>query len=179
MTAAAIELAMADILDSMIVIGVRSVAEFSGAFRRIVAEGIEGVLVLRNSLFTRNSRIAGLAGKAALPTMFGHPSQGRKKGVLMTERLPPAQVPRPHAKNRPFAPNPSRGLEDQLERVPRPANHRHRKPSTKRQADYLPVGAADFIRSNTWPTLKVAEACRCGNSWKDFRNFPTNTCIGW
>lgn len=69
---------------SSVAIGVRSVAEFPDAFLRMVAEGAEGVLIQRASLFRRNRvRVASLAGKAALPSMFGHPSEGREEGALM------------------------------------------------------------------------------------------------
>ncbi len=68
----------------LINIGVRSPAEFPGAFRRMVAEGVEGALIQRASLFIRSrARIAELAGKAALPTMFGHAREAREEGALM------------------------------------------------------------------------------------------------
>ncbi len=68
----------------LINIGVRSPPEFPGAFRRMVAEGVEGALIQRAALFIRSrARIAELAGKAALPTMFGHARMAREEGALM------------------------------------------------------------------------------------------------
>ncbi len=65
-------------------IGVRRPAEFPGAFRRMVAEGVDGVLIQRAGLFIRNrARTAELAGKSALPTMYGHAREARQKGALM------------------------------------------------------------------------------------------------
>ncbi|MEE8120803.1 MAG: ABC transporter substrate-binding protein, partial [Anaerolineales bacterium] len=69
----------------LIIIGVRSPAEFPGAFRRMVAEGVEGALIQRSGLFVRNSaRTAELAGEAALPTMYGHAREAREEGALMS-----------------------------------------------------------------------------------------------
>ncbi len=50
----------------------------------MVAEGVEGALIQRAALFIRSrARIAELAGKAALPTMFGHARMAREEGALM------------------------------------------------------------------------------------------------
>ncbi len=69
----------------VVAIGVRSVAEFPGAFRRMVAEGVEGALIQRAALFIRNrARTAELAGEAALPTMYGHAREAREEGALMS-----------------------------------------------------------------------------------------------
>jgi putative ABC transport system substrate-binding protein len=69
----------------LINIGVRSPPEFPGAFRRMVAEGVEGVLIQRSGLLIRNrARTAKLAGEAALPTMYGHAREAREKGALMS-----------------------------------------------------------------------------------------------
>ena len=69
----------------LINIGVRSPAEFSGAFRRMVAEGVDGVLIQRSGLFIRNrARTAELAGEAALPTIYGHAREAREEGALMS-----------------------------------------------------------------------------------------------
>ena len=69
----------------LINIGVRSPAEFPGAFRRMVAEGVDGVLIQRAGLLIRNKAItAKLAGEAALPTMYGHAREAREKGALMS-----------------------------------------------------------------------------------------------
>jgi len=69
----------------LIKIGVRSPAEFPGAFRRMVAEGVEGVLIQRAGLLIRNkARTAELAGEAALPTMYGHTREAREEGALMS-----------------------------------------------------------------------------------------------
>ncbi len=60
----------------LINIGVRNPAEFPAAFRRMVAEGVDGVLIQRSGLLIRNrARTAELAGEAALPTMYG-PREG-------------------------------------------------------------------------------------------------------
>ena len=69
----------------LINIGVRSPAEIPGAFRRMVAEGVEGVLIQRSGLLIRNrARTAKLAGEAALPTMYGHAREAREEGALMS-----------------------------------------------------------------------------------------------
>ena len=69
----------------LINIGVRSPAEFPGAFRQMVAEGVDGVLIQRAGLFIRNrARTAELAGEAALPTMYGHAREAREEGALMS-----------------------------------------------------------------------------------------------
>ena len=69
----------------LINIGVRSPAEIPGAFRRMVAEGVEGVLIQRSGLLIRNrGRTAKLAGEAALPTMYGHAREAREEGALMS-----------------------------------------------------------------------------------------------
>ncbi len=67
-----------------VIIGARSRAEFPGAFRRMLDERVEGVLIQRAALFVRNpARTAELAGKAALPTMYGHAREARQNGALM------------------------------------------------------------------------------------------------
>ena len=69
----------------LINIGVRSPAEFPGAFRQMVAEGVDGVLIQRAGLLIRNrARTAKLAGEAALPTMYGHAREAREEGALMS-----------------------------------------------------------------------------------------------
>ncbi len=69
----------------LINIGVRSPAEFPGAFRQMVAEGVDGVLIQRAGLLIRNrARTAELAGEAALPTMYGHAREAREEGALMS-----------------------------------------------------------------------------------------------
>lgn len=70
---------------SIVAIEVRSPAEFAGAFRRMVAGRVDGVLVQRAALLIRNrTSTAKLAGKAALPTIFGHAREGRQEGALMS-----------------------------------------------------------------------------------------------
>ncbi len=62
-----------------------SPAEFPDAFRRMVSEGVDGVLVQRAGLLIRNKEhTARLAGKAALPSMFGHAREARQEGALMS-----------------------------------------------------------------------------------------------
>ena len=69
----------------LINIGVRSPAEFPGAFRQMVAEGVDGVLIQRAGLLIRNrARTAELAGEAALPTMYGHAREAREESALMS-----------------------------------------------------------------------------------------------
>ncbi len=70
---------------SVVAIGVHSIAEFPDAFRRMVAEGVDGVLVQRAGLLIRNKEYtARLAGKATLPSMFGHAREARQEGALMS-----------------------------------------------------------------------------------------------
>jgi putative tryptophan/tyrosine transport system substrate-binding protein len=70
---------------SLVPIGVHSPAEFADAFRRMVDEGVDGVLVQRAGLLIRNKQhITRLAGKAALPSMFGHAREAREEGALMS-----------------------------------------------------------------------------------------------
>ena len=67
-----------------VIIGVRTRADFPGAFRRMLDEKVEGALIQRASLFIRNpARTAELAGKAALPTMYGHAREAQQEGALM------------------------------------------------------------------------------------------------
>ena len=52
-------------------------------FRRMAAEGVEGVVVLRDGLFLQfRTRIANLAAKAGLPTVFGHRDEAEAGGLL-------------------------------------------------------------------------------------------------
>jgi len=54
-----------------------------GAFRRMAAEGVEGVVVLRDGLFLQyRARIVNLAAKAAVPTIFGHRDEAEAGGLL-------------------------------------------------------------------------------------------------
>lgn len=53
------------------------------AFRRIAAERVVGALVLRDGVFFQHrARIAHLAAKAALPTMFGHREEVEAGGLM-------------------------------------------------------------------------------------------------
>jgi putative ABC transport system substrate-binding protein len=68
----------------LVFIDVRKSAEFFGAFRQMIAKGVDGALVQRGGPFFGNRKqLAALAGKAALPIMFGHPREGREKGAFM------------------------------------------------------------------------------------------------
>lgn len=70
---------------SLVPVGVRSSAEFRDAFRRMVAEKADGVLVQRAGLLIRNKEhTTRLMGEAALPSMFGHAREGRQDGALMS-----------------------------------------------------------------------------------------------
>ena len=70
---------------SLVPIGVHSPSEFPDAFRRMVAEGVDGLLVQRAGLLIRNKEhTTRLAGEAALPSMFGHAREGRQDGALMS-----------------------------------------------------------------------------------------------
>ena len=67
----------------IVVIDVGSAAALDGVFRRMVAERVGGVLVMRGSLFIRNrKRIADLAVKARLPVMFGHGFEAESGGLM-------------------------------------------------------------------------------------------------
>ncbi len=67
----------------IVVIDVGSAAALDGVFRRMVAERVGGVLVMRGSLFIRHrARIAELAVKAGLPTMFGHGFEAEAGGLV-------------------------------------------------------------------------------------------------
>ncbi len=67
----------------LVVIGVRGPDEFPGAFRRMAAEGVEGVLVARGAIFVTNkTRMVALARKAALPIMFGHNDEAAAGGLM-------------------------------------------------------------------------------------------------
>ena len=58
-------------------------ADLPGAFRKFANEGADGVLVLRSGFLLRlNKPILALAGKAALPTMFGHVVEAEAGGLL-------------------------------------------------------------------------------------------------
>ena len=68
---------------SLVPIDTGSVAEFPDAFRRMVAEGVDGLFVLRGGLFNRNrARVTKLANKAALPSMFGHRQEAEAGGLI-------------------------------------------------------------------------------------------------
>ncbi len=63
--------------------GVAGAADVSGAFRKFANEGADGVLVLRSGFLLRlNKPILALAGKARLPTMFGHVVEAEAGGLL-------------------------------------------------------------------------------------------------
>jgi putative ABC transport system substrate-binding protein len=67
----------------IVVVDVSSTVDFPGAFRRVEAEGVDGVLVLRGGLFIRNrSRVTKLAIESALPTMFGHRQEAEAGGLM-------------------------------------------------------------------------------------------------
>jgi putative ABC transport system substrate-binding protein len=76
--------AAAEVLDMRFVdIGVRGPDEFAGAFRRMAAEGVEGVVVFRGGMFrTNKTRMVELARKAALPIMFGHIDEAEAGGLM-------------------------------------------------------------------------------------------------
>jgi len=70
---------------SSVPVGVQGTAELPDAFRRMVAAGVDGVLVQRAGLFIRSKEhTTRLAGEMALPGMFGHAREGRQKGALMS-----------------------------------------------------------------------------------------------
>ncbi len=57
--------------------------ELQGIFRRLVADGIDGLLILRDGkLIKLRSRISDLAREARLPTMFGHPVEAAAGGLM-------------------------------------------------------------------------------------------------
>ena len=68
---------------SLVPIDAGSVAEFPDAFRRMVAEGVDGLFVLRGALFNGNrARVTMLVRKAALPSMFGHRKEAEAGGLI-------------------------------------------------------------------------------------------------
>ena len=67
----------------LVVIDVSKADDIPAAFRRIEAERVGGALVMRGVVFLRNrKRIAKLAAKAALPTMFGHRQEAEAGGLM-------------------------------------------------------------------------------------------------
>jgi putative tryptophan/tyrosine transport system substrate-binding protein len=65
------------------VIEAGSANALDGAFRRIVAERVGGVVVLRDGLFLQyRTRIVDLAANAALPTVFGHREETEAGGLM-------------------------------------------------------------------------------------------------
>lgn len=64
-------------------IGVKNANGFADAFDRIKREKVDGVLVLRGSLFNRNrKRVTKLANVIAVPSMFGHRQEAEAGGLL-------------------------------------------------------------------------------------------------
>jgi putative tryptophan/tyrosine transport system substrate-binding protein len=67
----------------VVVVDVDGASALDKAFRRMAAEGVQGALVLRGALFVHlRERLAELAIKAALPTMFGHPEEAEAGGLM-------------------------------------------------------------------------------------------------
>ena len=67
----------------IIPINVDGASALPGAFRRISAEGADGILVLRSGFLLRlRGQILALARKAALPTMFGHRQEAESGGLI-------------------------------------------------------------------------------------------------
>ncbi len=67
----------------LVPIGVRGPADFPGAFRRMQAEGVGGLVVMRGGMLLRHrARLAELARKAVLPSMFGHRVEARAGGLI-------------------------------------------------------------------------------------------------
>lgn len=77
-------LAAAGRLDLDVVpIAVKNANGFADAFDRIRREKVDGVLVLRGSVFNRNrKRVTKLANEIAVPSMFGHRQEAEAGGLL-------------------------------------------------------------------------------------------------
>ena len=57
--------------------------ELHGIFRRLAADGIDGLLILRDSkLIKLRKRLTDLAKEARLPTMFGHSVEAKAGGLI-------------------------------------------------------------------------------------------------
>ena len=70
-------------LEVVVVVGVGGASDLPGAFRRIVAEGADAILINRSGFLLRLRRqIVALARKAALPTMFAHMKEAKAGGLL-------------------------------------------------------------------------------------------------
>jgi putative ABC transport system substrate-binding protein len=64
-------------------IGVKNANGFADAFDRIKREKVDGVLVLRGSVFNRNrKRVTKLANEIPVPSMFGHRQEAEAGGLL-------------------------------------------------------------------------------------------------
>lgn len=64
-------------------IAVKNANGFTAAFERIKREAVDGVLILRGSVFNRNrKRITALANKIAMPSMFGHRQEAEAGGLI-------------------------------------------------------------------------------------------------
>ena len=67
----------------LVPIGVANEEEFPAASDRVRTAGVDGMLVLRGSLFNQNrKRIAAFANDASLPTMFGHRREAGVGGLM-------------------------------------------------------------------------------------------------
>ena len=67
----------------LIAIPIDAAADLSAAFRRMKAEGIDGLVVLRSGFLLRlRGRITALAREAGLPTMFGHGREAAAGGLM-------------------------------------------------------------------------------------------------
>jgi len=67
----------------LVPISVKDANELSATFKRIKRERVDGVLILRGSLFNRNrKRITALANEIAVPSMFGHRQEAEAGGLM-------------------------------------------------------------------------------------------------
>jgi putative ABC transport system substrate-binding protein len=68
---------------NLVAIDADSVAALPGAFERMIARKVQGVLILRGGMFvTLRPRISDIANRLGLPTMFGHPSEAEAGGLM-------------------------------------------------------------------------------------------------
>ncbi len=68
----------------LVVVKVADAGDLPGAFRRIAAERVDALVVLRSAFLIRlNQQILAQARKAVLPTMFGHVFEAAAPGGFM------------------------------------------------------------------------------------------------
>ena len=67
----------------LVPIGLNNEGDFPAAFRQIENAGVDGIFVLRGSIFNQNrKRVTTFANQAALPSMFGHRQEAEAGGLM-------------------------------------------------------------------------------------------------